>query len=77
MEVVGMKKNWEVIIEQITGKPNTRVTVEMTTKELVKALEELAEDHIIAVRNLTVPYEERPVVFKEVGGRVALRKVGK
>ena len=66
---MGKEKNWEVIIEQITGKPETRITVEMSTDELVKALKELAEDHIIAIRNLTISYEEKPVVFKEIGGK--------
>ena len=61
-----MKKNWEVIVEQITGKPKTRITVEMTTNELIEALKTMAEDHIIAIRNLTVGIEEEPIIFKTI-----------
>lgn len=60
------EKNWEVIIEQITRKPDTRITVEMSTSELIEALKSLGEDHVIAIRNLTVGIEERPIIFKEV-----------
>jgi hypothetical protein len=67
------EKNWEVIIEQITGKPDTRITVEMSTSELIEALKSLGEDHIIAIRNLTVGIEERPIIFKEVDYEEAVR----
>jgi len=53
-------KPWEVIVEQIIGKPQTRIIVEMDTEQLIKALRESGEDHIIIIRNLLVGIEEMP-----------------
>jgi len=50
------ERPWEVVVEQITGKPETRIIQEMSTEELIEVLKRgFAEDHIIIIKNLKVP----------------------
>jgi len=68
---------WEVLVEEILGKPESRRLMEMSGAEIVDAIKEDGGEHIIAVRNLTVPIEEgqihlTPITLKrcpECGGR--------
>jgi len=46
------EKIWEVCVEQIQFKPETRIIVKMTNEELIEALKKDRGDHNISIKNL-------------------------